>query len=247
MRVRLTLLIALIPLALYAQEQPLVFHGARLYPISRPPIERGVLVVQHGKIVAVGPEGEVSIPDQATVYDVTGKVIMPGLVDTHSHIGRVEGGDRSAPMHPAVRTLDAIDVRHSSVQRARAGGITTVNVMSGSGHLLSGQTVYLKLRKGHTIEDLLYCRDPLTEVCGGLKMANGTNPQGDPPFPGTRAKAAALVRQQFLKALPTGARLSRRRVIPKRCRSGTWTWKRCWRCSTAAASCTSTRIGTTTS
>jgi len=216
MRVHLTLLIALIPLALYGQEQPLVFRGARLYPISQPPIERGVLVVQHGKIVAVGPEGEVTIPAQATVYDVTGKVIMPGLVDTHSHIGRVEGGDRSAPMHPAVRTLDAIDVRHSSVQRARAGGITTVNVMSGSGHLLSGQTVYLKLRKGNTIEDLLYCRDPLTEVCGGLKMANGTNPQGDPPFPGTRAKAAALVRQQFLKAVAYRRKIEQAKGDPEK-------------------------------
>jgi len=67
MRVHLTLLIALIPLALYGQEQPLVFRGARLYPISQPPIERGVLVVQHGKIVAVGPGGEVTIPAQATV------------------------------------------------------------------------------------------------------------------------------------------------------------------------------------
>ena len=216
MRIRLTLLIVFIPLVLYGQEQPLVFRGAQLYPISRPPIERGVLVVQHGKIVAVGPEGSVSIPKEAIVYDMTGKVIMPGLIDTHSHIGRVEGGDRSASMHPAVRTLDAIDVRHSSVQRARSGGITTVNVMSGSGHLLSGQTVYLKLRKGNTIEELLYCRDPLTEICGGLKMANGTNPQGDPPFPGTRAKAAALVRQQFLKALAYRRKLEQAKGDPEK-------------------------------
>ncbi|QXD16421.1 amidohydrolase family protein [Rhodocaloribacter litoris] len=199
--VGLLLLLVLWPSGALAQEQPVVFRGATLYPISGPPIEQGVLVVRQGRIVAVGPEGAVDVPAGAVVHDVTGKVIMPGLVDTHSHIGRVEGGDRSAPLHPAVRTLDAIDVRHSSVHRARAGGITTVNVMSGSGHLLSGQTAYLKLRKGDTVEDLLYCRDPLREVCGGLKMANGTNPQGDPPFPGTRARAAALVRQQFAKAL----------------------------------------------
>ncbi|GIV58028.1 MAG: amidohydrolase [Rhodothermaceae bacterium] len=199
--VGLLVLLLLWPSVALAQEQPVVFRGATLYPISGPPIEQGVLVVRQGRIVAVGPEGAVDLPDGAVVHDVTGKVIMPGLVDTHSHVGRVEGGDRSAPLHPAVRTLDAIDVRHSSVHRARAGGITTVNVMSGSGHLLSGQTAYLKLRKGDTVEDLLYCRDPLREVCGGLKMANGTNPQGDPPFPGTRARAAALVRQQFAKAL----------------------------------------------
>jgi len=159
-----------------------------------------VLVVQGGKIVAVGREGAVRIPNGAEVHDVTGKVIMPGLVDTHSHIGGGDGGDRSSPIHGDVRILDAIDVRDDGIQKAQAGGITTVNVMPGSGHLMSGQTAYLKLRDGRTIYDLLYCRDVLKEVCGGLKMANGTNSRGEPPFPGTRAKAAALVRERFIKA-----------------------------------------------
>jgi len=77
-----------------------------------------------------------------------------------------------------------------------------VNIMSGSGHLMSGQTAYVKLRHGaRTIEDWLYCEDPLTDICGGLKMANGTNSIGQPPFPGTRAKSAALVRNLYHEAL----------------------------------------------
>src|SRR5690606_8699660 len=116
------------------------------------------------------------------------------------HIGGGDGGDRSAPIHGDVRILDAIDARSESIQKAQAGGVTTVYVMPGSGHLMSGQTDYLKLRDGNTIYDLLYCKDVLTEICGGLKMANGTNPRRDPPFPGTRAKAAALVRAKFVKA-----------------------------------------------
>lgn len=183
-----------------AQERPHVFRGATLYPIARASIENGVLVVQNGAIQEVGAAGEVDIPSDAVEHDVSGKVIMPGLVDTHSHIGRVEGGDRSAPLHPGVRTIDAIDVQHSSIKRALAGGITTVNIMPGSGHLMSGQTTYLKLRPGHTVEDLLFCNDPINDICGGLKMANGTNPQGSPPFPGTRARSAALARQLFVDA-----------------------------------------------
>ena len=66
---------------------------------------------------------------------MTGKVIMPGLVDSHSHIGGGTGADGSAPIQPDVRLLDAINVRHSSIRRAQAGGITTVNIMPGSGHL----------------------------------------------------------------------------------------------------------------
>ncbi len=198
----LVLLVAL-PVAVFAQSQAHVFRGALLYPISDGPIENGVLVIHEGRISAVGPSGSVPIPSGAVEHDVTGKVIMPGLVDTHSHLGRVEGGDSSAPLHPGIRTIDAIDVRHHSIQRARAGGITTVNVMSGSGHLMSGQTAYLKLRDARIIDDMLFCEDPITDVCGGMKMANGTNSIRSEagPFPGTRARSAALARQLFVDAL----------------------------------------------
>jgi imidazolonepropionase-like amidohydrolase len=193
-------LLLLITTQSIAQEQPHAFLGATIYPISGPQIETGVLVVQDGDIRSVGNQSTVRIPDNAVRHDVSGKVIMPGLVDTHSHIGRVAGGDASATLHPDVRVIDAFDVRHSSLQRARAGGITTVNVMSGSGHLMSGQTVYLKLRKGNTIRDLAYCDDLLNDICGGLKMANGTNSLREKPFSGTRGKSAALVRALYIKA-----------------------------------------------
>jgi imidazolonepropionase-like amidohydrolase len=185
--------------ALSAQEQPHAFRGATLLPIAGQPIQNGVLVVQGGKITAIGG-AETPIPAGAVVHDATGKTIMPGLVDTHSHIGGGDGGDRSTPMHPSVRILDAIDARDDGIQKAQAGGITTVNVMPGSGLLMSGQTVYLKLRDGNDIYDLAYCRDVLREICGGMKMANGTNPRGEPPFPGTRARAASMMRERFVRA-----------------------------------------------
>ena len=178
------------------------FVGALVIPISGPPIENGVIVISRGKIVAVGARGAVNVPSDAEVRDMTGKVIMPGLVDTHSHIGGVAGGDNSGPIQPDVRVLDSLDVRNSGLMRARAGGITTVNVMPGSGHLSSGQTLYLKLRRGNVAEDLLI-RDAQGNIMGGLKMANGTNPlrtNSPGPFPGTRAKSAALVREQLVKA-----------------------------------------------
>jgi imidazolonepropionase-like amidohydrolase len=183
-----------------AQEAVHAFQGATLLPISSAPIPDGVLVVQGGRIVGVGPRDRVQVPAGATIHDVSGKTIMPGLVDTHSHIGGGDGGDRSSAIHPSVRILDAIDANNDGFKRARAGGITTVNIMPGSGHLLSGQTAYVKLRNGRTIYDLLLCSDVHRGICGGIKMANGTNPQRDPPFPGTRARAAAMVRERFVKA-----------------------------------------------
>ena len=183
-----------------AQDEAQVFRGAYVVPISGPPIESGVVVVRDGSIVEVGGP-EVSAPAGAVEHDLSGRWLMPGIVDSHSHVGSASGGDRSSPLHPDVRSLDSIDIASDGFWRARAGGITTVNVMPGSGHLMSGQTTYLKLRDGgRTIEDWLFCDDPATDVCGGMKMANGTNSMSGPPFPGTRARSAALVRGLYHEA-----------------------------------------------
>ena len=195
--------IALSPASSWAQtERPRAFVGAQIIPISGAPIQDGVLIISGGKIIAVGSRSSVSIPSGAEVIEVNGKVIMPGLVDTHSHVGGGSGGDGSGPIQPETRILDSINVRDNSLMRARAGGITTVNVMPGSGHLSSGQTLYLKLRSGKIVDDLLI-KDAQGNIAGGLKMANGTNsirPGSTGPFPGTRAKSASLVREQFVKA-----------------------------------------------
>jgi imidazolonepropionase-like amidohydrolase len=166
-----------------AQELPHAFVGAKVLPISGPPIEDGVVVVQFGRIRAVGARGSVEVPAGAKVVDVKGKVLMPGLVDTHSHVGGGWGADGSAPIQPSVRMLDAVNCRDAGLQRAQAGGITTLNVMSGSGHLMSGQTIYLKNRDVGTIEEQCY-RFADGAPMGGMKMANGTNSQQEAPFPG---------------------------------------------------------------
>ncbi len=185
-----------------AQDKPIAFVNARIIPIVGSPIEQGIIVVQSGKIVAVGDARTIRPPSGATIIDAKGKVIMPGLVDSHSHIGEVSGADASAPIQPDVRVLDSVNARATGLQRAQAGGITTVNVMPGSGHLDSGQTLYLKLRDGATKIDDLLIYDKDGKYMGGIKFANGTNSirSGGGSFPGTRAKSAALVRDQFIKA-----------------------------------------------
>lgn len=184
-----------------AQERPQAFQGAEIIPIAGPAIPSGTMVIHQGRIVAVGSVDQVEVPANAVTHDVSGKLIMPGLVDTHSHIGGLDWGTDS-PLSGSIRILDVLDVRDDGIPRARAGGITTANIMPGSGQLMSGQTAYVKLRDGRRVEDLLFCDDPLTDVCGGMKMANGTNPlRPQPPFPQSRAQSAALVRQRFQAAV----------------------------------------------
>ena len=196
----LAAVLRLAPAIAGAQDRAHVFRGARIIPVSGAPIDSGVLVVRGGKIVAVGRAGTVNVPSGAETHDMAGKTIMPGLVDTHSHIGGGDGGDQSGPMHADVRLLDALDARDDGIQKAQAGGLTTVNVMPGSGLLMSGQTVYLKLRDVGTVNELLYCSDPVKDVCGGMKMANGTNSRRPAPHANSRARAAAVVREKFVKA-----------------------------------------------
>lgn len=187
--------------AAFTQDRPTAFINARIIPIIGPTIEQGVLLVQNGKVVAVGDARTVRMPSDVEVIDARGKVIMPGLIDSHSHIGEVAGADGSAPIQPDVRVLDSVNARAASIQRAQAGGITTVNVMPGSGHLDSGQTLYLKLRDNAVKIDDLLIIDKDGKYMGGIKFANGTNPiRSSGNFPGTRAKSAALVREQFIKA-----------------------------------------------
>ncbi|MBL8874824.1 MAG: amidohydrolase family protein [Phycisphaerae bacterium] len=204
--------LALASAAALAQEKSTAFVGARIIPIASagkasPEIERGVVLVKDGKIVsiaAIEKDVEYKAPEGTTVIDCTGKWIMPGIVDTHSHVGGIGGADNSATIQPSVRISDSLNPFDSGYRRVVAGGLTTINVMAGSGHLLSGQTVYLKMRMfdgepASRMEELAY-KDERGNLMGGMKMANGTNSLREPPFSGTRGKSAAMVREAYIKA-----------------------------------------------
>lgn len=198
------------PLAL-AADPPTAFRNATIHTAAGDPIVGGTLVIAGEKIVAVGKG--VDVPADAKVIDLKGGVIIPGIVDTHSHVGiyskpsvpaHSDGNEMSGPVQTAGRAIDAIDPNDPGVRMALAGGITTANVMPGSGNVIGGQTLYVKFR-GSTVEQMRITgkRADGGEVVGGLKMANGENPKGygrrgQAPF--TRMKIAALQREQFVKA-----------------------------------------------
>ena len=205
--VLLALLLAGAPLAAGAETR--VFRGATVHPASGPPVENADLVIEDGRVVSLRPAGG-AIPEGARVEDVAGKVIVPGLVDTHSHIGLYplpavaanrDGNESSSPVTPEVRAIDSIWPADPRIRMALAGGITTVNVMPGSGNAVGGQTAYLKLR-GDRIEDMLVRDRDGQPVLGGMKMANGENPKRAHPkkAPITRMGVAFLQRELFVEA-----------------------------------------------
>jgi imidazolonepropionase-like amidohydrolase len=190
--------------------EPRVFRGATLHPASSPPLENADLVIDEGRIVAVGSRGTIQIPADAVIENVAGKVIIPGLVDTHSHVGlyplpavpaNQDGNEASSPVTPEVRALDSIWPGDPRIRMALAGGITTANVMPGSGNAVGGQTAYLKLR-GDRVDDMLVRDRDGEPVLGGMKMANGENPKRANPkqAPMTRMGVAFLQRKLFVEA-----------------------------------------------
>jgi imidazolonepropionase-like amidohydrolase len=203
----------------------LVYTNATIYTgTGAEPIKKGCLAVRAGKIEFVGTQDQFERQPGAREVvnvDLNGAVIIPGLVDTHSHIGvyarpqvsaHTDSNETSGPVQPAVRAIDSFMPDDPGIRMALAGGVTTANVMPGSANVIGGQTLYLKLH-GHTVEDMRVTgRLPDgTEVLGGLKMANGENPKGygknkqQAPF--TRMKVAALQREAFVKAREYQAKL----------------------------------------
>jgi imidazolonepropionase-like amidohydrolase len=194
---------------------PLVLRNVTLHAVpGDAPIPDATLIVADGKVVYAGPAGgQPAEYRDATGRDLGGAVVIPGLVDTHSHIGiyprpsvpaHGDGNEMSGPVQTGGRAIDAITPDDPGIRMAVAGGITTANIMPGSGNVIGGQTLYVKLR-GRTVEDMRVTgRLPDgTVILGGLKMANGENPKGygrrgQAPF--TRMKVASLQRAEFVKA-----------------------------------------------
>lgn len=181
----------------------LLIKGAKIYPVIGPVLNPGMLLVDdQGKIVAISEQ--IEAPAGAQVLDCTGKVILPGLIDVHTHVGMwgdgeghdaYDGNEMPDPVNAKVSALDAINPFQRSFEGAREGGITTVQIMPGSGNPVGG--LALACKTAGTIIDEMVVKYPT-----GLKGALGENPKKVhgthfKHTPSTRMGTAALIRDYF--------------------------------------------------
>jgi imidazolonepropionase-like amidohydrolase len=168
-------------------------------------IERGTVLVEGGRIVAVGEN--VEIPDDAQVFDATGKVVMPGMIDAHCHVGLFpdgigweysDGNEMTDPITPHLRALDAVHPGDPAFAELVAAGVTTVLTGPGSGNLIGGQWVCLKTVPKPSVEQMVMLEP------AGMKMALGENPKRvygqQKKAPSTRMGNAATMRAAFVDA-----------------------------------------------
>jgi imidazolonepropionase-like amidohydrolase len=179
--------------------------GCRIVPIEGEPIDGGTVVVDNGRIAAVGG-ADLPVPDGATVVRADGKWLLPGFIDAHTHLGNHEEGEGRAgndvnektdPNTAHVRAIDAINPSELGFRDAIGGGVLAVNVNPGSGNPIGGQAVAVKCW-GRTVDEMVL-RQP-----SGMKSALGENPKrvyGDRnKTPETRLGTAAVIRDALTNA-----------------------------------------------
>jgi imidazolonepropionase-like amidohydrolase len=193
----LLFLVAMILMTSSIWAQDIALKGGTILTITNGTIENGTIVIQKGKIAAVGKD--VTIPAGTPVIDVTGKFIMPGVIDSHSHIALTDVNEATDPITPQIWMWEALDPGSDSIQKTLAGGVTTVKTMHGSANVIGGVNVSIKLKYDRPIEELI-----ISGVRQQLKMALGENPKrvyGEKGrSPSTRMGNAYVARKAFIEA-----------------------------------------------
>lgn len=178
--------------------------GGRVVPVDTDPIDEGTVLIQDGRITAVG--AEVAVPDGTTVVDAGGRWVLPGFIDAHAHLGVHEEGEGRAgqdtnemtdPNGARMRALDAINPADMGFSDALSGGVTSAVIKPGSGNPIGGQTVAMKT--WGRIADEMIIKSPCS-----VKSALGENPKSvygeRKQLPATRQGVAAVIRDAMMHA-----------------------------------------------
>lgn len=159
--------------------RPTVIRNVNIFTGAGPLIRNGAVLMQDGKIVAVGQS--VTAPEGAVIVDGQGKYVTPGLIDTHSHLGvypapgtaaHSDGNEATSPVTAHVWVEHSVWPQDPQFPRVLAGGTTTIQVLPGSANLIGGRSVTLKVVPGRSVQAMKFPGAPY-----GLKMACGENPK----------------------------------------------------------------------
>jgi imidazolonepropionase-like amidohydrolase len=206
-------------MAAQSSTRAVAITGGRVVPVTGEPVDGGTVLIQDGKITAVG--AGLAVADDARVIDAAGSWVLPGFIEAHGHLGvheEAEGwagqdtNEMTEPVTAQVRAIDAINPADLAFHDAITGGVLAVNVNPGSGNPIGGQACALKTW-GRTVDEMLL-RAP-----SGMKSALGENPKrvyGDlHKMPSTRLGTAAVIRGALVEASNYLQRLAAEEARPE--------------------------------
>ena len=139
----------------------LAIKGGKIFTMGSQVINDGVIIIENNRIIEVG--NNIQIPPEAEIIDATGKIITPGLFDSYDQIGLEEIGmvratvdteEKSSPVTPEVRVIDAFNTQSKLIPVARIEGVTTVLTAPGTGNVIAGQSAIIDLY-GSTIDEMI--------------------------------------------------------------------------------------------
>lgn len=135
-------------------------------------INNGVVLIDNGKIVAIGKKSEIEIPDDYKRIDHKDGWVLPGLVDCHNHIAGslFDLNDGVYLTNPGLRTVDVVEPRNENLENCLSGGVTSVLLIPGSGNNMSGFGTTTKTFGNSTDEMVI-------KAPGSLKIAQAGNPE----------------------------------------------------------------------
>jgi imidazolonepropionase-like amidohydrolase len=188
-----------------AKPGPTLIKNATVLTVTKGKLENTDLLLQNGKIAQIGKN--LTAPAGAQVIDATGKYVMPGIIDPHSHSMADAINEGSLSVTSMVRIHDVLNPTDVNIYRQLAGGVTSINVLHGSANTIGGQNAVMKLKWGRPVDEMVFTAAP-----PGIKFALGENvtqkngqqaaqAQGRPlRYPATRMGQEEVLRDAFTRA-----------------------------------------------
>ncbi|HUU52232.1 MAG TPA: amidohydrolase family protein [Candidatus Heimdallarchaeota archaeon] len=183
------------------QAQDLLIKNGTILTVSRGTILNGDILVMDGNIKKIGQN--IQAPENVKIIDATGKFVMPGIIDSHSHIGLSGTNESGETISAEVKMGDVLNAEDTSIYTAITGGVTMTHTMHGSGNPIGGENIVIKTKWGKTSEEMV-----VHEAYRTLKFALGENPKQANRqrqattirYPQSRMGVNAIIRREFLKA-----------------------------------------------
>jgi imidazolonepropionase-like amidohydrolase len=179
-----------------------LIRNATILTISHGTLQNSDILIRNGKIAAVGQN--LKAPERARVIDATGKFVMPGIIDPHSHSMSDAINEGTLSVTSMVRIRDMLNPTAPNLYRELAGGTTTLNILHGSANTIGGQNTVVKIKYGRPVAEFIFPGAP-----PGIKFALGENvkrasstvlPGQTRRYPATRMGQEEVLRDAFTRA-----------------------------------------------